>query len=549
MKASLDWLKELSGIAGIGPEEAARVLTMAGFNVEEVTIIDLSQILVGRVLSQVPHPSSRKPLWIHQVDLGAERRQIIAGAPNAVAGSLVPVALPGTRVPSGTVVRDGKIAGEAAQGMLCSAAELEISEDSEGIMLLDQGAPGQPLEEIIPSDAVFDVDVTPNRPDNLCHLGLARELAAAMGRRLPGDFMPPFTGGVLPPGTELIEVGIEAPDLCRRYIGAVITGVRVGPSPAWMQRRLRAAGVRPISNVVDVTNYVLLEYGQPLHAFDLATIRGRRIVVRQARDGEELLCLDGETRRLDSRMLVIADAERPVAMAGVIGGEETAVGAGTTDVLLEAANFDGVNVRATSRAVKLRTEASQRFEKGLSPELALAGARRAATLLAEVCGGQVHTDWADEYPRPQQPVRVRLRPEWVDGLLGTHVPLQEMEDILQRLGFQVRVEDDGSWDVLPPVFRLDVSIPEDVAEEVGRIYGYDKVPATLPGRRRTTWHPAAPSAERRLDSARHALAGSGFTEAVTPSLVEGALLERLGTQGRAMHLINPVSDDQDTLRT
>jgi phenylalanyl-tRNA synthetase beta chain len=433
--------------------------------------------------------------------------------------------------------------------MLCSGAELLLSDDHEGIMLLDEGRPGQRLDEIIPSDAIFDVDVTPNRPDNLCHLGLARELAAAVGRKLPGDFMPPFTGGVDPPGTELIDVRIEAPDLCRRYIGAPITGVSVGPSPRWMQRRLRASGVRPINNVVDVTNYVLLEYGQPLHAFDLSRIRDGQIRVRRAAEGERLLCLDGETRRLDPSMLVIADAHRPVALAGVIGGEESAVTGQTTDLLLEAANFDGVSVRATTRAIRLRTEASTRFEKDISPELALAGARRAATLMAEVCGGRVHTDWADVYPRPQQPVRVLVRPERVDAILGVHVPLQEMEEILVRLGFQVRVEADGAWDVLPPVFRLDVSIPEDVAEEVGRIYGYDKVPPTLPGARRTSWHPASPSQERRLDPARHALAASGYTEAVTPSLVAGDLLRRLGVAQRAMRLVNPVTDEQDTLRT
>src|SRR5437588_507733 len=287
MKVSLNWLKELSGIADIAADEAARTLTMAGWNVEEVVPIDLSEILVGRVLTQVPHPGSRKPLWIHQVDLGGQQRQIIAGAPNAVPGSVVPVALPGTTVPAGTQVRDAKIVGEPAQGMLCSAWELRLSDDRDGIMLLDEGSPGQRLDEIIPSDTILDV--------------------------------------------------------------------------------------------VDVTNYVLLEYGQPLHAFDLATLRGEteglgQIRVRRARDGEELRCLDGETRRLDPSMLVIADAERPVALAGVIGGEETAVTDGTTEVLLEAANFEGVNVRATTRAIRLRTEASTRFEKGISPELALAGA-------------------------------------------------------------------------------------------------------------------------------------------------------------------------------
>jgi phenylalanyl-tRNA synthetase beta chain len=238
-----------------------------------------------------------------------------------------------------------------------------------------------------------------------------------------------------------------------------------------------------------------------------------------------------------------------VALAGVIGGAESAVTEGTTDVLLEAANFDGVNVRATSRALRLRTEASGRFEKGLSPELALAGARRAAMLLAAVAGGRVHVGWADVYPRPQEPARVRFRPAQVDAVLGVHVPLQEMESILKRLDFQVRVQDDGEWDVLPPVFRLDVAIPEDVAEEVGRMYGYDRVPPTLPGARRTRWRPVTPSLERRLDAVRYALAGAGFTEVVTPALTSGALLERLGLGAGVMRVINPVSDDQDALRT
>jgi phenylalanyl-tRNA synthetase beta chain len=549
MKVSYEWLCDLAGIRDVPPHQAAEVLTMTGWNVDEVVLIDLSQIVIGRILSQEAHPSSRKPLWIHQVDLGDHVRQIVAGADNAVSGSLVPVALPGTTVPSGTTVRDGRIAGVDAKGMLCSEVELKLGADEGGIMILEEGRPGQPLEELIPSDAIFEVEVTPNRPDCLGHMGLARELAAALGRGLGRDFMPPFTGGVEPPGTDLVDVAIEAPDLCRRYIGAPITGVRVGPSPRWLRRRLFVTGVRPISNVVDVTNYVALEYGQPLHAFDLTTLRGRRIVVRRARAGERLLCLDGETRTLTPDVLVIADAERPVALAGIIGGEETAVTGGTTDLLLEAANFEGVNVRATSRALKLRTEASARFEKGISPELALAGARRAAVLLAEITGGRVHVGWADVYPRPQEPARVRFRPAQVDAVLGVHVPLQEMEAILRRLDFQVRVQDDGEWDLLPPVYRLDVGIPEDVAEEIGRMHGYDNVPATLPGRRRGTWRPATPSMERRLDAVRQALAGAGFTEVVTPALTSGALLDRLEVGERAMRVLNPVSDDQDTLRT
>ena len=547
MRVSYEWLTDFVDLAGLTPQRAAEHLDMAGIEVESVTTLDLSDIWIGRVISQAPHPNSRNPLWIHQVDLGGRTEQIIAGASNAGPGAVVAVALPGTTVPSGKLVRDLTIAGVAGRGMMCSEAELGLGDDHSGIMLLTSGEPGTRLSDVYSLEAVLEVSVTSNRPDCLCHMGVARELAAVTGRPFPRDFMPPFTGGVDPPGSELAEVAIADPDLCRRYIAGVITGVRVEASPAWMQRRLRAAGVRPVNNVVDVTNYVLLEYGQPLHAFDHSRLRGGRIDVRRARPGESLRCLDGETRALDPEMLVIADAERAVAIAGVIGGEETAVSGGTTDVLLESATFDGRSVRATSRALGLRTEASTRFEKGISAELALAGARRAAALLADVAGGRVHREWPDVYLRPQEPVRVRVWPAQVDSLLGVHVPLEEAEAALRRLGFHIRVEDDGAWDVLPPVFRLDVTIPEDVVEEIGRLHGYDKVPATVPGFRRDTWRPQSPA--RPVDAIREVLAGAGFTETVTAGLVSWQLLKEVGLDGRALRIANPLSEEMSAPRT
>ncbi|MFZ0215049.1 MAG: phenylalanine--tRNA ligase subunit beta, partial [Candidatus Dormiibacterota bacterium] len=554
MRASFEWLCDLAGIDDLTPEQVATTLTMAGFNVDEVTAIDRSPIVVGRVLEQRPHPTSRNPLWVHQVDLGGEVRQIIAGAPNAGPGALVAVALPGTTVPSGRYVRDATIADVEGRGMLCSADELLLPSDEDGILLLAAGTPGQHLDELVPNDAVLEVEVEPNRPDCLGHLHLARELAAASGRTLVSDFMPRFTGGIEPPGKDLVTVSIEAPDLCRRYIGAVVSGVSVGRSPAWMRRRLLTAGVRPINNVVDVTNYVALELGQPLHAFDLTKLPAgpdgrRQIRVRRAEAGETLACLDGQLRTLEPSMLVIADRERPVAIAGVIGGTATAVTEATTEVLLEAANFDGPSVRSTSRALRLRTEASGRNEKGLSPELALAGARRAAGLYAEVAGGAVHVEWADEYPQPQEPVRVAFRPERIDRILGVHVPLETMEEILLRLGFQVVVHPDGDWHVFPPVFRLDVRLVEDVAEEVGRIYGYERVPSTLPGHRRTQWQVAEPGLERRLDAARDQLTGAGFTEIIGPSIVSAAFLSQIDEGRRVMRIVNPISEDLDVLRT
>ncbi len=549
MRISYEWLGDFLDLDGVTPKEAAAVLTRLGVEVESLTQVDLSDILVGKVLEQVKHPKSRKDLWVHQVDLGGRVVQIIAGAPNAVPGSLVPVALPGTTVPSGTTVRDANIAGFSAKGMLCSAAELGLSEDHSGILILDRGIPGEPLTTVIPSQAVMEAEVTSNRPDCMGHLGVARELAAGLDRPMKRDFMPAFTGSADPPGRDLVDVAIDDADLCSRYIGGVIKNVKVGPSPEWLQRRLRSCGVRPINNIVDITNYVLLEYAQPLHAFDLAKLEGPEIHVRRARDGETLLCLDGVKRELTTDMLVIADARRPVAIAGVMGGEESSVTEATTDILLESATFSGPSVRQTSRALGLRTEASARFERALPPELALAGARRAASLIAELAGGTVHREWADVYPRPQEPVRVNVRPALVDEVLGTHVPLEESEAILKRLNFHVKALDDGTWDVLPPVFRLDVTIPEDLVEEVGRVYGYDRVPPTLPGRRHDRWTPFRPSVDRRLDAARAVLAGAGFTETWNPALVSGKRLETLRVAAHAMRVMNALSDDMDTLRT
>ena len=549
MRISYEWLSDFLDLSGVTPKDAADVLTRLGVEVESLTLVDLSQIVIGKVLEQKPHPKSRNPLWIHQVDVGGRVMQIIAGAPNAVPGTVVPVALPGTTVPNGKLVKDMNIAGEKASGMLASAAELMLGDDHSGILILDRGTPGEPLTSVIPSQAIMEAEITSNRPDCMGHLGVARELAAGLDRPLKRDFMPAFTGTADPPGRDLVKVAIDDTDLCSRYIGGVIKDVRVGPSPDWMQRRLRACGVRPINNIVDITNYVLLEYAQPLHAFDLNKLEGPEIHVRRARAKEKLLCLDGVERELTAEMLAIADANRPVAIAGVIGGADSAVTPESTDILLESANFNGSSVRQTARSLGLRTEASARFERALPPELALAGARRAAALIAELAGGQVHREWADVYPRPQEPVRVNLRPALIDEVLGTHVPLEDAESILKRLNFHVKVQGGGEWDVLPPVFRLDVSIPEDLVEEVGRIYGYDRVPPTLPGRRHDRWTPIGPSIDRRLDDAREVLAGAGYTETWNPALVSGRKLEDLRIAAHAMRVTNALSDDMDTLRT
>ena len=548
MRISYEWLGDYVDTNGLSPHDAAEILTMSGTKIESIQVLDLSAIIVGRVLEQKDHPSSNKPLWIHQVDIGGGKVvQIIAGAPNAVAGTLVPVALPGTRVPSGTLVRDAKIAGEAGQGMLCSADELLLGEDREPkIMLLDRGEPGESLAKYIPPDAILEAEITPNRPDCLGHIGVARELGAAAGRDFKANFMPPYIEGVQPPAGELIDVAIDVPDLCSRFVAVPITGVKVGPSPDWVQRRLRAAGVRPISNVVDATAYVMLEHAKPTHVFDAGKLAGKQLHVREAREGESLLCLDGQARKVGPGMLVVADAKGPVAIGGIIGGEESGVSDATTDVVIESAGWDGVNIRATSRALGLRTDASLRHEKGLAPEMAMAAARRAAALVRDWAGGQVHADWVDVYPRPQEPVRIQLEPQKIDGLLGVMVPPDESQRILRNLDFQVRA-DDGVWDVLPPVFRLDVELPEDIVEEVGRIYGIDRIPATLPGSRHTSWNVAPPDDHQW--GLRDVLLGAGFDEVVTPALVPKRLLKRLGLADGARTLFNPMSDELDTMRT
>ena len=547
MRISYEWLSDYVDTNGLSPQEAAEILTMSGTKIESVQVLDLSAIIVGRVLEQKDHPSSNKPLWIHQVDVGGGRViQIIAGAPNAVAGRLVPVALPGTRVPSGTLVRDATIAGEAGRGMLCSADELLLGEDREPrIMLLDRGEPGESLAKYIPPDAILEAEITPNRPDCLGHIGVARELGAAAGRDFKANFMPPYIEGVQPPAAELIDIAIEVPDLCSRFVAVPITGVKVGPSPDWVQRRLRAAGVRPISNVVDAAAYVMLEHAKPTHVFDAGKLAGKQLHVREAREGESLVCLDGQKRKLGPGMLVVADATGPVAIGGIIGGEDSGVSETTTDVVIESAGWDGVNIRATSRALGLRTDASLRHEKGLAPEMAMAAARRAAALVRDWAGGQVHADWVDVYPRPQEPVRIQLGRQKIDGLLGVSVPPDESQRILRNLDFQVRA--DGTWDVLPPVFRLDVELPEDVVEEVGRIYGISRIPATLPGSRHTSWNVAPPEDHQWM--LREVMLGAGFDEVVSPALVPKRLLQRLRLAEGARTLFNPMSDEMDTMRT
>jgi phenylalanyl-tRNA synthetase beta chain len=554
MRVPLSWLSDYVDI-NIEVEELARRLTDAGLEVAEVVRTgDWQNVFVGQVVELRPHPNADR-LTLATVDLGGERQTVVCGAPNVAVGQKVPFAKEGavlldprTRQPS--PLRRAVIRGVESAGMICSELELGLSDDHSGIVVLPDDAPvGAPLSSYL-GETVLELEVRPHRPDALSVLGIAREAAALTGaqvREPPLDYQ-----AAGPPVRRLASVRVEAPDLCPRYVAAVVRGLRIGPSPAWLQRRLEAAGLRPINNVVDVTNYVMLEMGQPLHAFDLHKLEGRRIVVRRAREGETLLLLDGTEARLRPDMLVIADAVRPVALAGVMGGANSEVDEGTTDVLLESASFLGASVRRTAQALKLRTEASLRFEKGLSPLLPLYAARRALRLMLELCGGSAARGLIDVFPGREPRPPIALSQERLRRVLGMEVPREEVERALSALGFGVRWRRPTTYLVTPPYWRSDVRIADDLAEEVARVLGYERIPALL---RAPSLTPAQPDPLRELrERARDALAQAGMQEVITYPLSDRQTLARaLAPEELSAHpplrVANPMSRELEYLRT
>jgi phenylalanyl-tRNA synthetase beta chain len=543
MLISLNWLKEYVDITVDVPTLAER-LTLAGNEVERIVEqeVDFDGIMVAEVKSLRPLPGSVKNQIAGVTTGGGKVVEVVTGAWNIAVGDRVPYATPGSRL-GDRRIETKTFLGFPSAGMLCSAIELGLGEDAAGILILDPGAvPGQDLHELFPRDTILEVEIKSNRPDLLCHLGIAREVGAIFNLPLREPKIPKGRTGDAP---DLVR--IDAPDGCRRFVGRLITGVTVAPSPAWMQARLRTAGVRPISNVVDITNYVMLETGQPMHAFDYQRLTGGRIVVRRARDGEELACLDGKTRRLTSRDMVVADTERAQGLAGVIGGAASAVEQATTEIFLEAATWEPRSIRRTARMHGLRTEASSRFEKGLSPALSLPAVERAAALVAEVAGGRA-TKSADVYPVPLVPPVIDINADRIERVLGVRVELPEASNILQRLAFKVETTREGLR-AQPPEFRLDCAIPEDVVEEIARIYGYDRVPSTLPGART----PVRDLYERRDadETAREVLAGRELDEAVTSSLVSADGTLEIAMPMAAPSLVkikNPMAENRDALR-
>ncbi|MGK7346000.1 MAG: phenylalanine--tRNA ligase subunit beta [Candidatus Nitrospinota bacterium M3_3B_026] len=479
MLISYLWLRELVGF-DLSPEETAATLTGLGL---ECSIADdrrgwYEGVVIGKVLKVEKHPNADK-LKICEVDTGGGTRRIVCGAPNVAEGQTVPVALPGSVLPDGMKIESRKVRGETSEGMIPSEAELRLSEDHSGIMVLDEGEPGEEFSarhEV--RDTILEVDLTPNRGDCLSMIGVAREVAAATGARLE---LPPAEAAELAgEAASLVSVEIEEPELCPRYSARVIKDVSIGPSPFWMRRRLMALGVRPINNVVDITNYVLMETGHPLHAFDYHKMAGGRIIVRMAREGEKLVTLDGRERLLGRDCLVIADAERAAALAGVMGGADSEVSVGTRDVLLEAAYFDPRCIRRASRSLGISSESSHRFERGTDIEGLIYAQDRAARLMALAAGGKISKGRVDAYPRPAGRKEVRLRFPALDRIMGVSVNRKRVEDILSRLRMEKAASDDRSITVLVPTFRHDIEREIDLVEEVARHMGYNSIPSSIP---------------------------------------------------------------------
>jgi len=547
MRISLKWLSEYVDLPPV--EELTRRLTAVGFEVEAIerTGQGLAGVVAARILASEKHPNAEK-LSVTKVDLGqAEPLQIVCGAKNYQVGDVVPLATVGTTLPGGTKIERAKLRGVESFGMLCSARELALAEDASGLLILDRGVkPGTPIAEALGlEDVLLEINVTPNRPDGLSHVGIAREVAAAFGQRARMPAARLAEAGA--PASQAAKVRIDAPEKCARYAARVIEGVKIGPSPAWLARRLEACGVRSISNVVDATNFVLLELGHPLHAFDLDKVAGHEIIVRTARPGEKITTLDGKERALDPEDLLIADRDRGSALAGVMGGGDSEISADTTRVLLESAWFQPGTVRRTSRRHGLKTEASYRFERGADPGMVVPALDRCAAMIAELAGGTVRPGIVDAHPREVRAPEVRLRWHRPAEILGMDVPREDARRTLAGLGFVERASDAEGGTFQVPSWRVDVSIEEDLVEELVRTKGYDAIPETLPGNAVET--PAEPVAAQVLGRVRDALEGAGFCEAVNFSFVAQKDLAPLSASEPPIGLQNPISAELSVMRT
>ena len=551
MRVPVAWLRSYCD-PGLSAEEIADALTMAGDKLERLHrtgVGDVSRFLTGRVLQVDPHPDADR-LTVCLVDIARDEPQsIVCGAPNVAAGQTVAVALPGAVMPDGTELGEATLRGVKSSGMILAEDEVGIGEDHQGIMVLPDGLPvGEPLIEHLPiADAALELEITPNRPDIMGVYGVARDLHAVTGAPLAAD---PTAGEGESRGEDRADdhVAIEIdPEICLRFTARVFEDVTIGPSPLWLKQRLMAAGQRPISNVVDITNYVMLCTSQPLHAFDLDRVRGSRIVVRRAADGETMTTLDGVNRTFDGEAALVCDAEGPSGVAGIMGGLISEVADETTRVLMEAATWVGPNIMRTSRTLGLRSEASARFEKQLHPEQAMAAQRLAARLMVELCGARMVPGTVDVYPNPLPPRTAAMRLARMEKLLGEEIEPRRVQEILGRLGFEPRVENGRVAVTVPPWRDSDVQREADLIEEVARVHGLDKIPTTLPSRRRAVGR--LTDSQRLRRRVEDLLRDRGLSECVSYSFTSPGALERLRLGDDAvLRLDNPLSEEQSVMR-
>lgn len=562
MKLSLSWLQSYVDLTGVSAEDISRAITFLGFEVEQVIRTgapSFNQVVVGRILTRDKHPNADK-LSVCTVDVGEASggvRTIVCGAPNCDVGNRVPVALPGAVLPGDFVIKEAKVRGQASSGMMCSAKELTIADDAQGLLLLSgEPAVGTPINTVLPAgDTVFDIEITPNRPDCLSHLGVARELAAWFKKDLayPEVNFTPAAITANPRADLLKSIRVDASTDCPLYTATVVTGVKVGPSPDWMQARLAAVGLRPINNIVDIGNYVMLEYGQPVHAFDAKKLAGAEIVVRHAAEGEKITTLDNKERVLSANMLVIADAQKPVVIAGVMGSADSGVSSDTTDLVLEVAYFKRQSVRATVKRLNLSSDSSYRYERGVDVHSLDEAAHRFIDLILAHAGGQVagpiHRVGTD-IPWQRE---ITVTPGYINEKLGFDIPADAIRAALESLELTVVREEDTenrgpAWTFSVPSWRDDLDRPIDLVEEVVRLYGTEKIPTsviTAPG---LVGNDDPIVLFNRAVSA--ALVGQGFNECVNYTLRPAKELAAWATPAAIgdLALANPFVEDQSHLR-
>jgi phenylalanyl-tRNA synthetase beta chain len=553
MKVSYKWLKELVDFDW-SAEELADKLTFAGLEVESIESwgTGLDKVIVGLVKKVKKHPDAEK-LSICQVDTGKETLQIICRAKNVKAGMKVPLALIGAKLPVGLQIEKATLKGVESSGMLCSEKELGIGEESEGIMILEPDKKvGEPLSAALDlEDVILDIDITPNRPDALSMIGIARDVSALSGKKLR---KPEFQlKEVDEPASKLAEVLLEDPAGCPRYAARVIRDVKIGKSPFWLRRRLECCGMRAINNVVDATNYVLLETGHPLHAFDYDLLspvsgkKGKKILVRRAKDKEKFFTLDGVERTLNPEVLLITDGNKPVAIAGIMGGMESEVTEKTRDVLLESAYFDPRVIRRGRIYLGLNTEASYRFERGADPNVVIEADDRASYFMQSICEGRVLKGVVDNYPEPIQSANITFRPERCSKVLGIGIGEKEVESILGNLELKIKEKNSSNLLVEIPTFRPDLTREIDLIEEVARIYGYDKIESAF--RAEGELFTAISDEERLIKKIRNLLSGKGLFEVVSNDLVDPVRMSRINSSKEAVRILNPLNEELSVLTT